>query len=58
MVGYPVLTQSNEEGALALLEKHNKILRPFFAKHRGREIKTMGDSFLVAFSDACLSLNM
>jgi len=52
MVGYTALTQSNEERALELLEKHDKILRPFLASHHGKEIKTIGDSFLVIFNSA------
>jgi adenylate cyclase len=52
MVGYTALTQSNEAGAMKLLEKHNQLLRPFFPKFRGREVKTIGDSFLVEFDSA------
>src|ERR1700681_3475096 len=49
MVGYTTLAQSNEEHALGVLERHNELLRPFFVKWRGKEIKTIGDSFLVEF---------
>src|SRR5579864_5481962 len=52
MVGYTALSQSNEEQALRVLEKHNNLVRPFFQKYRGREIKTIGDSFLVEFESA------
>ncbi len=52
IVGYTALTQQNESGALALLEEHAKLLRPAFAKHGGREVKMIGDSFLVEFSSA------
>ena len=52
MVGFTALTQSDESQSLAVLERHNRLLRPFFAKFRGREIKTMGDSFLVEFDSA------
>jgi predicted ATPase/class 3 adenylate cyclase len=52
IVGYTALTQANEARALEILEKHNEILRPFFTKFRGKEIKTIGDSFLVEFGSA------
>jgi tetratricopeptide (TPR) repeat protein len=52
LVGYTALTQKNEAKALALLQKHAELLRPCFAKHGGREVKMIGDSFLVEFSSA------
>ncbi len=52
MVGYSSLTEQSEELALELLVEHRELLRPFFSKHGGREIKTMGDAFLVEFSSA------
>lgn len=52
IVGFTALNQSNEEQALEVLGRHNRLLRPFFPKFRGREIKTMGDSFLVEFDSA------
>jgi len=52
MVGFTALNQSNEEQALEILEKHNRLLRPFFPKYHGREVKTIGDSFLVEFVSA------
>ncbi len=53
IVGYSALTQSDESQALVVLERHNRLLRPLFRKFKGREVKTMGDSFLVEFSN-CL----
>jgi adenylate cyclase len=52
MVGFTALNQSNESRALEVLERHNRILRPLFAKHNGKEVKTIGDSFLVEFDSA------
>ncbi len=52
MVGYSAISQKNEALALRLLEEHRGILRPFFAKHAGREIETAGDLFFVEFDSA------
>ena len=52
MVGYSALSQRDEALALELLEEHRGILRGFFPKHQGTEIKTTGDGFLVEFASA------
>jgi len=57
MVGYTALTQSDERQSLEVLERHNRLLRPFFPKFHGREVKAMGDSFLVEFDSALDATN-
>lgn len=52
IVGYASLTHRNESLALELLEKHNELIRPLLSKFGGREVKTMGDAFLVEFGSA------
>ncbi len=50
IVGYTRLVQRDERIALDLLSEHNETVRDQIAAHGGREIKTMGDGFLVEFA--------
>jgi adenylate cyclase len=52
MVGYTALGQRNESLSLALVEQQRKLIRPILKQHNGREVKIIGDGFLVEFSSA------
>jgi adenylate cyclase len=52
MVGSTAAAQANEAEALSLRNEQVALLRPLFAAHQGREIKTMGDGFLAEFDSA------
>ena len=57
MVGFTGLAQVDEANALRLLEEHRQILRPEFHQHRGTEVKSVGDGFLVEFESALDATN-
>jgi adenylate cyclase len=56
IVGFTAMSQRDEVTAVRLLDEHRAILRPVFASHGGRVVKTMGDGFLVEFSSAVESV--
>ena len=52
IVGYSALSERDEKLSMELLQLHHEMLRPLFPKHRGEEIKTIGDAFLIEFHSA------
>jgi TolB-like protein/tetratricopeptide (TPR) repeat protein len=52
MVGYTALGQKSESLSLALVDEQRRLTRPILKRHEGREVKTIGDAFLVEFSSA------
>jgi class 3 adenylate cyclase len=52
VVGFTALAHHDEALAIDLLGVHREILRPIFRQYEGREVKTMGDGFLVEFPSA------
>src|SRR5256712_13992731 len=52
MVGYTALGQRSESLSRALVDEQRKLIRQILNKHNGREVKTIGDGFLVEFSSA------
>ena len=47
--GYSARMEKNEAATWELLKEHNIIMRKAITTHRGREIKTIGDAFMVVF---------
>ncbi len=52
LVNYTSLTQRDEPRMLRLLAEHRAIVRPILARFGGREVKTLGDGFLLVFDSA------
>ncbi|MBL9138178.1 MAG: tetratricopeptide repeat protein [Verrucomicrobiales bacterium] len=56
MVGYSRLMREDERRTLALLHRLESVAKPCFSRFHGRVIKTIGDSYLVAFPSAVSAL--
>jgi adenylate cyclase len=56
LVGFTKLGQRDEEAALRLRREHQALVRPLFVAHGGREVKSLGDGFLVEFPSAVESV--
>ncbi len=52
IVGYSTVTHRREDEAMGLVKEQEDIVRPQIEKHGGREVKTIGDSFLAEFPSA------
>jgi class 3 adenylate cyclase/predicted transcriptional regulator len=52
VAGYTALTQRDEKRALELLEEYRSVTRGALLAFHGKEVKTVGDGFLVEFSSA------
>jgi TolB-like protein/class 3 adenylate cyclase/Tfp pilus assembly protein PilF len=52
IVGYTALAQRDEALALELLKEEELVIRRILSKYDGKEIKTIGDSFLIEFPSA------
>ncbi|MFZ0829865.1 MAG: AAA family ATPase, partial [Thermoplasmata archaeon] len=52
MVGFSALAQQDERLALRTVEEYQRLLRPIFERHHGREVKALGDGFMVDFDSA------
>jgi len=52
IVGYSTFSEQNEALAMRLLDTHNSLVRGVMERHSGREVKTIGDSFLLEFPSA------
>jgi adenylate cyclase len=56
MVGFSRLAQEDESAALRVRQEQQALLRPLFKAHGGREVKSLGDGFLVEFPSAVESV--
>ncbi len=52
IAGFTPLTQTDEAGALQLVQDQEELIRPLLAQFQGREVKSTGDGFLVEFDSA------
>ena len=51
IVGYSARMEKDEAATYTLLKEHNAIVRKAIAGNKGKEIKTIGDAFMVVFNE-------
>lgn len=51
IVGYSARMEKDEAATYTLLKEHNVIVRKAIAANKGKEIKTIGDAFMVVFNE-------
>lgn len=56
IVGFTRLAQRDERGALRARAEYQRLLGPILATHGGREVKSLGDGFLLDFPSAVESV--
>ncbi len=52
MAGYTSLGQTDESLSMELLNRQRNLIRLIISKYKGKEIKTIGDAFLIQFQSA------
>lgn len=52
IAGYSKICDKDESLGIAILEEHRQLIRPIIHAHDGREVKTIGDAFMVEFRSA------
>ena len=52
IAGFTAMAQRDEKLAMRLLDEQRKLVRVVLGRHNGREVKTMGDAFLVEFASS------
>lgn len=57
VAGYTALAEDDESAAQTLLETQKQMLHPVLEKHNGREVKTVGDTGIIEFTNALDAVN-
>ena len=57
IVGFTSLAQRDEALALRLLKENNQLIRQALREYGGREVKTIGDAFLIQFKSVLQAVN-
>lgn len=57
MVDYTRVSQNDERRAMSMLDDQRRIVRGLLQQYGGREVKTIGDAFLVEFSSSLSAVN-